>query len=178
MRDTGHPSYAGAERDGPRVTQPVAEVRVEPWSPDTPTAPLTFQALVSLLNVAAIRTQFVTRALKTPTMSTGTICPTASCAAPVIRVSEVCLGRTGIPWSAVPPPSCLISPQVLGFQETAPCTSKQKTQCHCQPGMSCVYVNHECMHCEPPHNCQPGTEVELKGQRSLRAEGREEAGCW
>nr|KAF6369527.1 lymphotoxin beta receptor [Myotis myotis] len=97
-------------------------------------------------------------------MSIGTICPTASCAAPVIRVSEVCLGRTGIPWSAAPPPSCLISPQVLGFQETAPCTSKQKTQCHCQPGMSCVYVNHECMHCEPPRNCQPGTEVELKGE--------------
>ncbi|XP_036152355.1 tumor necrosis factor receptor superfamily member 3 isoform X2 [Myotis myotis] len=59
---------------------------------------------------------------------------------------------------------CRPCDQILGFQETAPCTSKQKTQCHCQPGMSCVYVNHECMHCEPPRNCQPGTEVELKGE--------------
>ncbi|XP_024904529.1 tumor necrosis factor receptor superfamily member 3 isoform X2 [Pteropus alecto] len=60
---------------------------------------------------------------------------------------------------------------ILGFQETAPCTSKQKTQCHCQPGMFCIFLGHECVHCEPLSDCPPGTEAELKGQRLLRAEG-------
>lgn len=91
------------------------------------------------------------------------------------RVSGVCLGMAGIPWRAAPPLSCLVSPQVLGFEETAPCTSKQKTQCRCQPGMFCARWDHECMHCESLPDCPPGTEAELRGQRSLRAGGGEEA---
>lgn len=82
-------------------------------------------------------------------------------------------GRAGVPWSTVPPLSSHVSPQVLGFQETAPCTSKQKTQCHCQPGMFCVHWVEECVHCEPLSDCPPGTEAELKGQRLLRAKGRD-----
>ena len=132
---------------------------------------------MSQLNVAAARIQFGPRALKSPTLSTGTISSPASCADPVTRVSGVSLGRAGIPWRAAPPLSFLVSPQVLGFEETAPCTSKQKTQCHCQPGMFCRLWDWECIHCEPLSDCPPGTEAELKGQRSLRAEGREEAGC-
>lgn len=73
-------------------------------------------------------------------------------------------GRAGVPWSTVPPLSSHVSPQVLGFQETAPCTSKQKTQCHCQPGMFCVHWVEECVHCEPLSDCPPGTEAELKGE--------------
>lgn len=59
---------------------------------------------------------------------------------------------------------CRPCDQVLGFQETAPCTSKQKTQCHCQPGMYCALWIHECVHCEPLSDCPPGTEAELKGE--------------
>lgn len=59
---------------------------------------------------------------------------------------------------------CRPCDQILGFQETAPCTSKQKTQCHCQPGMFCVHWDHECIHCEPLPECPPGTEAELKGE--------------
>lgn len=70
----------------------------------------------------------------------------------------------------------LITPAVLGFVELMPCTSNRKTQCHCQPGMYCVFWNSECEHCEPLSDCPPGTEAELKGQRSLAAEGGKEAG--
>ncbi|KAM5254897.1 tumor necrosis factor receptor superfamily member 3 isoform 2-T2 [Hipposideros larvatus] len=66
---------------------------------------------------------------------------------------------------------CRPCDHILGFEETAPCTSKQKTQCRCQPGMFCTLRDHECLHCEPLSDCPPGTEAELKGQRSLRAEG-------
>nr|XP_017501373.2 tumor necrosis factor receptor superfamily member 3 isoform X1 [Manis javanica] len=65
---------------------------------------------------------------------------------------------------------CRPCDQMLGFEETAPCTSKQKTQCRCQPGMFCVLWDPECVHCEPLSNCPPGTEAKLKGQRSPRAE--------
>ena len=70
----------------------------------------------------------------------------------------------------------LIAPAVLGFVELTPCTSNRKAQCHCQPGMYCVFWNSECEHCEPLSDCPPGTEAELKGQRSLAAEGGKEAG--
>lgn len=70
-----------------------------------------------------------------------------------------------------------VSPPVLGFEETVPCTSKQKTQCRCQPGMFCVHWDTECVHCEPLSDCPPGTEAESEGQRPLWAEGGEEAGC-
>ena len=63
----------------------------------------------------------------------------------------------------------LITPAVLGFVEIMPCTSHRKTQCRCRPGMYCVFWNSECEHCEPLSNCPPGTEAELKGQRSLAA---------
>ncbi|KAM5332958.1 tumor necrosis factor receptor superfamily member 3 isoform 1-T1 [Glossophaga mutica] len=66
---------------------------------------------------------------------------------------------------------CRPCDQVLGFEETAPCTSKQKTQCHCQPGMFCSLWDRECIHCEPLSDCPPGTEAELEGQRSPRAKG-------
>ncbi|XP_066213799.1 tumor necrosis factor receptor superfamily member 3 isoform X1 [Saccopteryx leptura] len=60
---------------------------------------------------------------------------------------------------------CRPCDQILGFEETAPCTSKQKTQCRCQPGMFCVLGDPECMHCEPlAADCPPGTEAELKGE--------------
>ncbi|XP_054430682.1 tumor necrosis factor receptor superfamily member 3 [Pteronotus mesoamericanus] len=59
---------------------------------------------------------------------------------------------------------CRPCDQVLGFEETAPCTSKQKTQCHCQPGMFCVLWDRECIHCEPLSDCPPGTEAEHKGE--------------
>ena len=70
----------------------------------------------------------------------------------------------------------LITPAVLGFVEIMPCTSHRKTQCRCRPGMYCVFWNSECEHCEPLSNCPPGTEAELKGQRSLAAEGGKQAG--
>uniref|UniRef100_A0A452SAG4 TNFR-Cys domain-containing protein n=1 Tax=Ursus americanus TaxID=9643 RepID=A0A452SAG4_URSAM len=49
----------------------------------------------------------------------------------------------------------------MGFEETVPCTSTQKTQCRCQPGMFCVHWDTECIHCEPLSDCPPGTEAEL-----------------
>jgi hypothetical protein len=64
-----------------------------------------------------------------------------------------------------------LSLTVLGFEEVAPCTSDRKAECRCQPGMSCVYLDNECVHCEEERLvlCQPGTEAEVTGQRSLRA---------
>lgn len=59
---------------------------------------------------------------------------------------------------------CRPCDHILGFEETAPCTSKQKTQCHCQPGMFCALWDHECLHCEPLSDCPPGTEAEFKGE--------------
>ncbi|KAM7115660.1 tumor necrosis factor receptor superfamily member 3 [Molossus nigricans] len=59
---------------------------------------------------------------------------------------------------------CRPCDKVLGFEETAPCTSKQKTQCRCQPGMFCARWDHECMHCESLPDCPPGTEAEFKGE--------------
>ncbi|XP_008587922.1 PREDICTED: tumor necrosis factor receptor superfamily member 3 [Galeopterus variegatus] len=53
---------------------------------------------------------------------------------------------------------------VMGFREIAPCTNKQKTQCHCQPGMFCASWAIECEHCEPLSDCPPGTEVEVKDE--------------
>ncbi|XP_021020982.1 tumor necrosis factor receptor superfamily member 3 [Mus caroli] len=52
---------------------------------------------------------------------------------------------------------------VLGFEEVAPCTSDRKAECRCQPGMSCVYLDNECVHCEEerPVLCRPGTEAEV-----------------
>lgn len=105
---------------------------------------------------------------KIPTTSTGTISPSASCAAPVTRVSGGGRGEAGVSQSAAPPLSSPVSPPVLGFEETVPCTSTQKTQCRCQPGMFCVHWDTECIHCEPLSDCPPGTEAELTGQRSLR----------
>ncbi|OWK03979.1 LTBR [Cervus elaphus hippelaphus] len=57
---------------------------------------------------------------------------------------------------------CRPCDKMLGFVEIMPCTSDRKTQCHCQPGMYCVFWNSECEHCEPLSNCPPGTEAELK----------------
>ncbi|KAJ8790881.1 hypothetical protein J1605_020975 [Eschrichtius robustus] len=72
---------------------------------------------------------------------------------------------------------CRPCDQMLGFVEITPCTSKHKTQCRCQPGLFCVFWGSECVHCESLSHCPPGTEAELKGQRSLGAKGRgEEAG--
>lgn len=69
-----------------------------------------------------------------------------------------------------------LSLTVLGFEEIAPCTSDQKAECRCKPGMSCVYLDNECVHCEEERLvlCRPGTEAEVTGQRSLKAasEGR------
>lgn len=59
---------------------------------------------------------------------------------------------------------CRPCDSVLGFQEIAPCTSKQKTQCRCQPGMFCAHWALECVYCEPLSECPPGTEAELKGE--------------
>ncbi|XP_004438791.1 PREDICTED: tumor necrosis factor receptor superfamily member 3 isoform X2 [Ceratotherium simum simum] len=59
---------------------------------------------------------------------------------------------------------CRPCDQMLGFEETAPCTSKQKTQCRCQPGTFCVLWNFECVHCEPLSDCPPGTEAEPKDE--------------
>ncbi|KAL2776983.1 tumor necrosis factor receptor superfamily member 3 isoform 2 [Daubentonia madagascariensis] len=53
---------------------------------------------------------------------------------------------------------------VLGLEETAPCTNKQKTQCRCQPGMFCAAWALECTHCELLSDCPPGTETEFKGK--------------
>uniref|UniRef100_A0A2K5K9B7 TNFR-Cys domain-containing protein n=1 Tax=Colobus angolensis palliatus TaxID=336983 RepID=A0A2K5K9B7_COLAP len=53
---------------------------------------------------------------------------------------------------------------VMGLEETAPCTSKQKTQCRCQPGMFCAAWALECTHCELLSDCPPGTEAELKDE--------------
>lgn len=65
---------------------------------------------------------------------------------------------------------------MLGFEEIAPCTSDRKAECRCKPGMSCVYLDNECVHCEEERLvlCGPGTEAEVTGQRSLKAasEGR------
>lgn len=105
---------------------------------------------------------------KIPTTSTGTISPSASCAAPVTRVSGGGQGEAGVSRSAAPPLSAPVFPPVLGFEETVPCTSTQKTQCRCQPGMFCVHWDTECIHCEPLSDCPPGTEAELTGQRSLQ----------
>ncbi|XP_040834703.1 tumor necrosis factor receptor superfamily member 3 isoform X1 [Ochotona curzoniae] len=55
---------------------------------------------------------------------------------------------------------------VLGFEEIAPCTSKQKTQCRCQLGMFCAHRALECVYCEPLPECPPGTEAELKDEVS------------
>ncbi|KAK2101495.1 hypothetical protein P7K49_019161 [Saguinus oedipus] len=70
-----------------------------------------------------------------------------------------------------------VSPPVMGLEEIAPCTSKRKTQCRCKPGMFCAAESSECTHCELLSDCPPGTEAELKGQRSLRAGCEKEAGC-
>lgn len=59
---------------------------------------------------------------------------------------------------------CRPCDSVLGFQEIAPCTSKQKTQCRCQPGMFCAHWALECVYCEPLSECPPGTEAELKDE--------------
>ncbi|XP_064447735.1 tumor necrosis factor receptor superfamily member 3 isoform X1 [Mirounga angustirostris] len=56
---------------------------------------------------------------------------------------------------------CRPCDQMLGFEETVPCTSRQKTQCRCQPGMFCVHWDTECVHCEPLSDCPPGTEAQL-----------------
>uniref|UniRef100_A0A2K6R6Q4 Lymphotoxin beta receptor n=1 Tax=Rhinopithecus roxellana TaxID=61622 RepID=A0A2K6R6Q4_RHIRO len=53
---------------------------------------------------------------------------------------------------------------VMGLEETAPCTSKRKTQCRCQPGMFCAAWALECTHCELLSDCPPGTEAELKDE--------------
>ncbi|XP_032110440.1 tumor necrosis factor receptor superfamily member 3 isoform X1 [Sapajus apella] len=53
---------------------------------------------------------------------------------------------------------------VMGLEETAPCTSKRKTQCRCQPGMFCAAEASECTHCERLSDCPPGTEAELKDE--------------
>ncbi|XP_007935280.1 tumor necrosis factor receptor superfamily member 3 [Orycteropus afer afer] len=53
---------------------------------------------------------------------------------------------------------------VIGFEEIAPCTRTQGTQCRCQPGMFCAHRDSECTHCELLSNCPPGTEAELKGE--------------
>lgn len=62
---------------------------------------------------------------------------------------------------------------MLGFEEIAPCTSDRKPECRCKPGMSCVYLDNECVHCEEERLvlCRPGTEAEVTGQRSLKAAG-------
>ncbi|KAG8509098.1 Tumor necrosis factor receptor superfamily member 3 [Galemys pyrenaicus] len=57
---------------------------------------------------------------------------------------------------------CRPCDHVLGFEEILPCTSKQKTQCRCQPGMTCSFQNFECTHCEPLPDCEPGTETKLE----------------
>ncbi|XP_053413795.1 tumor necrosis factor receptor superfamily member 3 [Nycticebus coucang] len=59
---------------------------------------------------------------------------------------------------------CRPCDSVMGLEEVAPCTSKQKTQCRCQPGMFCAARTHECTHCELLSDCPPGTEAELKGK--------------
>nr|XP_012616081.1 tumor necrosis factor receptor superfamily member 3 isoform X4 [Microcebus murinus] len=51
---------------------------------------------------------------------------------------------------------------VMGLEEAAPCTNKQKTQCRCQPGMFCAAWALECTHCELLSDCPPGTEAEFK----------------
>ncbi|XP_008971991.1 tumor necrosis factor receptor superfamily member 3 isoform X1 [Pan paniscus] len=53
---------------------------------------------------------------------------------------------------------------VMGLEEIAPCTSKRKTQCRCQPGMFCAAWALECTHCELLSDCPPGTEAELKDE--------------
>uniref|UniRef100_A0A2K6KZ75 Lymphotoxin beta receptor n=1 Tax=Rhinopithecus bieti TaxID=61621 RepID=A0A2K6KZ75_RHIBE len=58
---------------------------------------------------------------------------------------------------------------VMGLEETAPCTSKRKTQCRCQPGMFCAAWALECTHCELLSDCPPGTEAELKGTMLMLA---------
>ncbi|XP_037701956.1 tumor necrosis factor receptor superfamily member 3 [Choloepus didactylus] len=59
---------------------------------------------------------------------------------------------------------CRPCDEVLGLRETAPCTTKQKTQCHCQPGMFCAHWDQECVFCESLFSCPPGTEAELEGK--------------
>lgn len=53
---------------------------------------------------------------------------------------------------------------VMGLEEIAPCTSKRKTRCRCQPGMFCAAWALECTHCELLSDCPPGTEAELKDE--------------
>lgn len=55
---------------------------------------------------------------------------------------------------------CRPCDSVLGFEEVAPCTSDQKPECRCKPGMTCVYSDNECVHCELIV-CLPGTEAEV-----------------
>lgn len=58
---------------------------------------------------------------------------------------------------------CRPCDSVLGFEEIAPCTSDRKPECRCKPGMSCVYLDNECVHCEEERLvlCRPGTEAEV-----------------
>ncbi|CAO2606645.1 Tumor necrosis factor receptor superfamily member 3 [Lemmus lemmus] len=64
---------------------------------------------------------------------------------------------------------CRSCDPVLGFEEVTPCASDRKPECRCKPGMTCVYLDNECVHCDQPVVCQPGTEAEVTGQRSLKA---------
>ncbi|XP_004448623.2 tumor necrosis factor receptor superfamily member 3 [Dasypus novemcinctus] len=59
---------------------------------------------------------------------------------------------------------CRPCDDVMGFEETAPCTTTRKTQCHCQPGMFCALWDQECVHCEPFSSCPPGTEADPEGR--------------
>lgn len=82
------------------------------------------------------------------------------------------MGTAATPAPLCPSPSLtlpLLSLPVLGFEEVAACASDRKPECRCKPGMTCVYLDNECVHCEQPVVCQPGTEAEVTGQRSLKA---------
>lgn len=78
-------------REGPRRgapttprTTPAGTRRRSTTNPSTRlAAPAAPRALTSQLNAAQVGTRFVSRALKVPTTSTGTICSSASCADPV-----------------------------------------------------------------------------------------------
>ncbi|CAO2606643.1 Tumor necrosis factor receptor superfamily member 3 [Lemmus lemmus] len=56
---------------------------------------------------------------------------------------------------------CRSCDPVLGFEEVTPCASDRKPECRCKPGMTCVYLDNECVHCDQPVVCQPGTEAEV-----------------
>lgn len=56
---------------------------------------------------------------------------------------------------------CRSCDSVLGFEEVAPCASDRKPECRCKPGMTCVYLDNECVHCEQIVICMPGTEAEV-----------------